>query len=284
MTDTPLISIITPCYNRVDFIDRCTGSIPEHVRPWVEHIIVDGGSTDGTVEKLKNQPHARWMSEPDKGLYDALNKGIRLAKGQYIGFLATDDFLDEAFFDAVKSHLGALCDIEAVSFDFRIHGGGETIFKKSCALDEFSIIDGKVSLFSMLIRREIFLGIMFDDSFKIAGDLEAGLRLAKKASKKSHINAVMLNFWRHEGSLTGHSGTGRDREFDEVFRILKKEFVHSLAKSKLFNLICLRFLQIGRYFYHSGGLKRFRGKLDILAMYIFCRIMRKMRIVSEPGI
>ncbi|WP_123193227.1 glycosyltransferase [Pannonibacter phragmitetus] len=281
MTDAPLISIITPSYNRVNFIDRCIASIPEHVRPWVEHVIVDGGSTDGTLEKLQNHPHVRWMSEPDKGLYDALNKGIRLAKGKYIGFLATDDFLDEAFFAAVKTHVDAHSDVEVFSFDFNIHNGDEVVIKRSSALDEFSIIYGDVSLFSMLIQRELLLTIMFDDSFRIAGDLETGLRLAKKARNKAHIDAVMLNFWRHEGSLTGHSSMARDREFDEVFRILKKEVIYSLGNNSLFSLIGLRFLQIGRYFYHSGGLRRFHGRFSALVMYVFFRFMRIFRIISE---
>lgn len=91
------ISIITAAYNNATTIkDTITSVCNQTLKPF-EHIIIDGVSTDNTLEILKNYPHLKIISEPDKGIYDALNKGIRLAKGDIIGILHADDFYTDSF-------------------------------------------------------------------------------------------------------------------------------------------------------------------------------------------
>lgn len=86
------VSIITVCYNAADTISDCLASVNAQTVP-VEHIIIDGASTDNTVELVRKiSPHARIVSEPDNGIYDAMNKGLRLATGNIIGILNADDF------------------------------------------------------------------------------------------------------------------------------------------------------------------------------------------------
>ena len=87
------VSIITTVLNGADTIRACIRSIQSQTLT-VEHIIIDGGSTDGTMNIIKEHKDkiAKVVSEPDKGIYDALNKGIKLAKGEIIGFLHSDDF------------------------------------------------------------------------------------------------------------------------------------------------------------------------------------------------
>ncbi len=86
-------SIITASYNRKEFIESCIGSVLGQAFPDIEYIIVDGGSTDGTLDIIKKYEDriSKWVSEPDNGIYDALNKGIRMATGDVIGFLHADD-------------------------------------------------------------------------------------------------------------------------------------------------------------------------------------------------
>ncbi|MVM30140.1 glycosyltransferase [Spirosoma sp. HMF4905] len=88
------VSIITVVYNGAEFIRDCIESIVNQTYPDIEYIIVDGKSTDGTVEIVQSYGTkvARFISEPDKGLYDAMNKGIGLATGEIIGLLNADDF------------------------------------------------------------------------------------------------------------------------------------------------------------------------------------------------
>lgn len=87
----PLLSILTPTLNRAEFICDAIESVLEQGYEDFEHIVVDGGSTDGTLDVLAEYDHLRVVSEPDDGLYDALNKGIRLSRGSLIGHLNSDD-------------------------------------------------------------------------------------------------------------------------------------------------------------------------------------------------
>ena len=97
------ISIITPIYNRVELISEAINSVLDQNYPCFEHIIVDGGSTDGTLSILSNYPHLRVISEPDKGVYDALNKGIQAATGDIIGLINSDDFYAADTFNQISS-------------------------------------------------------------------------------------------------------------------------------------------------------------------------------------
>jgi|GEM_PF-259303 len=94
-----MISVITPVYNGERFIEACIKVVIDQKCSHVEHIIVDGASTDGTVEIIKQYaeryPHIRWISEKDLGQSDAMNKGIAIAKGEILGFLNVDDFYEE---------------------------------------------------------------------------------------------------------------------------------------------------------------------------------------------
>ena len=85
------ISIITPTRNMAHFLEPCILSNLQQCYPNLEHIIVDGASTDNTLEIVGRYPHLRSVSEPDHGLSDALNKGIRMATGEIIGWCNADD-------------------------------------------------------------------------------------------------------------------------------------------------------------------------------------------------
>ena len=86
-------SILTPTLNSAESLERTINSVLQQNYDNWEHIIIDGGSTDGTIEIIKKYPHLKWISEPDRGIYDAMNKGITLANGDWIYFLGSDDLL-----------------------------------------------------------------------------------------------------------------------------------------------------------------------------------------------
>jgi len=88
----PTISIVTPCLNAAATVGRTLDSVASQGYPGIEHIVVDGGSTDGTLELLAQFPEVKVVSEPDEGLSDAVNKGIALASGELVGWLNADDW------------------------------------------------------------------------------------------------------------------------------------------------------------------------------------------------
>jgi glycosyltransferase involved in cell wall biosynthesis len=90
-TATPLVSIITPSFNSARFITETIESVKTQDYPAIEHIVIDGGSTDGTQQILARYPHLVWVSEADRGQSHALNKGFQRARGEIIGWLNADD-------------------------------------------------------------------------------------------------------------------------------------------------------------------------------------------------
>jgi glycosyltransferase involved in cell wall biosynthesis len=107
-----MLSIITPTYNSNRFIESCIQGVIHQNCPDIEHIIVDGGSTDGTVDIIQQYaqqyPHIRWVSEKDRGQSDAMNKGIAMARGEILGFLNVDDFYEPNALNRVLKHFETL--------------------------------------------------------------------------------------------------------------------------------------------------------------------------------
>jgi len=96
--NSPKISVITPSYNSSEYLEQAIQSVFDQNYANFEHIIVDGASTDGTLEILKRFPHLKWISEPDDGQSDAMNKGFAMSSGEIIVYLNSDDyFLPDAF-------------------------------------------------------------------------------------------------------------------------------------------------------------------------------------------
>jgi glycosyltransferase involved in cell wall biosynthesis len=102
--ELPLVSIVTPSLNKGRFIEETILSIKNQTYPRIEHIVIDGGSTDETLDILRKYSDSLvWVSEPDKGQYDASNKGLRMAKGEILGWLMADDtYMPWAVETAVK--------------------------------------------------------------------------------------------------------------------------------------------------------------------------------------
>lgn len=101
----PKISIITPTYNQADFIEETILSVINQNYPNLEYIILDAGSTDGTLEIIKRYEHkiSKWISEKDNGLYDAVYKGFEMATGEILAWINSDDtYLPNSFFTAAE--------------------------------------------------------------------------------------------------------------------------------------------------------------------------------------
>lgn len=130
MSETPLISIITPSFQQASFIEETIQSVLSQDYPTIEYIVIDGGSTDGSVEIIQRYANqlAFWVSEPDNGQADAINKGFSKATGKYIAWLNSDDVY---YPGAVASAVAALEANSDVAFvygqDVSVDGNGKTI-------------------------------------------------------------------------------------------------------------------------------------------------------------
>lgn len=106
MIDNPFITVITPVYNCERYIEECILSIKQQKYQYYEHIIVDGGSTDNTlniIKKYEGTYPMKWISEKDKGMYDAINKGFNLSKGNVMSWLNADDKYMQGAFDIIAN-------------------------------------------------------------------------------------------------------------------------------------------------------------------------------------
>lgn len=128
-----MLSILTPVYNGEQFIEFCIKNVIEQDCPNIEHIIVDAGSTDKTVEIIKQYaeryPHIRWISEKDRGQSDAMNKGISMAKGELIGILNDDDFYEPYILNRVLEIFKTLPEPSLVVGNCNILGDEDQIVK-----------------------------------------------------------------------------------------------------------------------------------------------------------
>ncbi|MBP7435874.1 MAG: glycosyltransferase [Bacteroidales bacterium] len=110
----PRVSIITPSYNQGQFIEKTILSVLNQNYHNFEHIIVDGGSIDNTLEILKKYPYLIWISEPDKGQSDTFNKGLKVSSGEIIGWLNSDDMYKQNIFSGIVKYFDEEPDIDVI--------------------------------------------------------------------------------------------------------------------------------------------------------------------------
>ncbi|AFY77511.1 MAG: glycosyltransferase [Hydrococcus sp. C42_A2020_068] len=213
MTDrSPKISIITPSYNQGKFIESAIQSVLRQNHSNFEHIIIDNCSQDQTKEIVKKYNHLVWISEPDKGQSDALNKGFKIATGDLIGWLNADDlYLPYCFFNVGNYYLNNL-DIDIFYGNYRwIDETGKLLqLRQELDLDLFILKYLHVHYIptaSVFFRRKIFEEDNYlDTSYNYAMDYEFFLRLALKGYKFARIPAYLADFrWHSSSKSTQHA-------------------------------------------------------------------------------
>ncbi len=178
---SPVISLITVVMNGAKTIRSTIDSIVPQLDGSVEYIIIDGGSTDGTVEIIRDYVRylAYWVSEADSGIYDAWNKAIAVSRGEFIAFIGADDILEPhaclAYIRQIKSN----ADIEYWSSRVMFGGSGGRIVGRPWRWGEFRKYMS-VAHVGSLHRRDLFVRYgKYDSTFQIAGDYEFLLRIGK---------------------------------------------------------------------------------------------------------
>ncbi|MBN2424930.1 MAG: glycosyltransferase [Calditrichaceae bacterium] len=212
-------SIITVCHNAVSTIERTIKSVIGQNYPDFEYIVIDGASTDGTLNILDDyrQKITHLISEKDRGIYSAMNKGIRLANGEIIAFLNSDDFyIDENVLTTVRNRIETSdkhADVYYGNLIIYNKGTGEGRLWKPGLLDRLFLYRGTLPHPAMFYRRNVFdtVGI-FDESFVISGDYEWVTRAYfHKQVKFSYINVLPVVFMEG-GKSTSPSGSAIAKE------------------------------------------------------------------------
>ena len=195
------ISVITAVYNRVATVGHAIASIQAQTYPYVEHIVQDGGSTDGTLDVLTQLglPSTFVRSEPDKGIYDAINRGIARATGDVVGLMHSDDFYaDDCVLECI-AEVFSDPDVDGVYGDLQYVAGeiphGVVRHWRSGEYSRKKLGRGWMPPHPTLyLRREVFdRWGLYDTNYQIAADYDAMLRyLVKGQIKLAYIPEVLV--------------------------------------------------------------------------------------------
>lgn len=197
----------------------------------IEQLVMDGGSTDGSVETLaefarkSGREHLVWLSEPDRGQSHAINKGLRAAKGEYIGWLNADDRYRPGCFTKILQAFDEHPDIDVIYGDYTwMDGAGRMLqLRREISFNRFVLLYHRVLYIpttAMFFRRRILdAGHLLNESLHYAMDFEFFLRLSSQGYRFLHISETLADFRVHPGSK---SCRFPDRQLQEQNKIMRE--------------------------------------------------------------
>lgn len=255
MNKTPLITVVTVCYNAVNNLEKTMLSVLNQTYDNIEYIVIDGGSKDGTVDIIRKYADrlAYWVSEPDKGIYDAMNKGIQVAKGEWINFMnAGDTFYNSTTICSVSFNLSN--DVDVVFGDSIMVINGDEFYNPIISsidnLTKFPIYRHGASFVKSVVHKEYLFDLTKSKEFGFALDYNCIYTLYAKGFVFKQIDLVILKF-----PLDGVSNNQLMSKLYN-YRITKKDrnlkskilFLLSIIKLYLFSVKWLQSLL--RYVYY----------------------------------
>ena len=222
----PFISIVTPSFNSEKYIEECIQSVLRQNYPNYEHIIFDGGSTDGTVHIIKKYPHLKWVSEPDKGQTDAINKGFKLAKGEIITWLNSDDSYAADTFNKVSKLITNTNYCWIAGNIIFIDENNKVFAKKKPFYSEFLIKYASASIYqpNVFFHSKILREIGYpDENFHAVMDLEWYIRINKKFKPLLVDEDFAIFRWHKDSKSSSSKDTVHyDRYLNEKKIIIQK--------------------------------------------------------------
>jgi glycosyltransferase involved in cell wall biosynthesis len=230
MIELPKISIITPTLNQGRFIERTIDSVLDQNYPALEYLVIDGGSTDGTLEVLKQYgQRLKWISEKDEGQADAINKGIRLATGDIVAYLNSDDVYEPGAFLRVAEYFSSHPEAMWLTGKCRIIDeqdreirGMITAYKKFLLRHysyEMLLVTNPVSQPATFWRRGLIREFgLFDKNEHLVMDYEYWLRIGRRYVP-GILDAYLARFRVHERAKTASTNFSN---FKEELAVAKK--------------------------------------------------------------
>ncbi|MGB8980836.1 MAG: glycosyltransferase family 2 protein [Anaerolineales bacterium] len=217
-----LISIVTPSYNQADYLEETIRSVLAQDYPDIEYLIVDGGSTDGTLDIIKKYENrlAWWVSEKDKGQTDAINKGFGRAKGEVLAWINSDDTYEPGAVRAAVEYLRAHPEVGMVYGDCNfINESGRVIGKFNAAQTSYRLLRqgyAHIPQQTMFFRTELWRQVgPLDPSFYFAMDYDLWTRLAARTEIK-YVPQTWANFRLH---TSGKTLLADDRCWPEMLKV-----------------------------------------------------------------
>lgn len=255
------ISVVTPSFNQGHFIEDTIKSVLEQNYSDFEHIVMDAGSTDNTVDILSRYPHLIWKSEPDRGQSHAINKGFEIVTGDIVAWLNSDDYYDKNVFNTVSEYFEQHPDVNIVYGDITyidenkniLFGitGSEISYKNLCKAPDI------IRQPSMFWRKKVIDDIGYiNEKYKVVMDLDYFLRVGKK-NEFSYIPQNLSYFRTYPANKTRSLQKMQAKEMFEVYKSNGIKIDFWLLK-----------LIAGRYIFANKVLKNIKDFLFPKGIYV----------------
>lgn len=256
--EKPLVSIITVCLNSEKHLEQTIRSVIEQTYSNLEYIIIDGGSSDNTIAIIKKYQDyvSCWISEPDKGIFDAMNKGIGLASGEWIGIINSDDWYNS---NAVAWIVNESYNKPNVDV---FHGNVIVVDREG----KYELKKGSADYFSenrqlcvhhptCFIKKEVYNKYKYDLKYKLSADREFILRLLKNGNVFFYLDLFMVYY-----RITGSSNHPYFKSIFDRYKIRKIYYNKNNARKFLIKDFISYFDEI--MYLYSGILKEKLKKAD----------------------